>query len=247
MQKRWDSGERDRAFLHDYILELANLSMNYMAPLEAYKEGMKGEALMEPANWEIFMAVFRRHNTDQAKYFLSHRAAFEAKIGKEEVQQKAAEMYNYGLFACIESKDEEAFRALQKELRETGINGAEMIILHSDYGWARANENWTDYAKYMDQIQKKGGANAPFLNDAAWTVYENVDDKKVLKQALAWAEASVAEEKGYANMDTKAMILKKLGRKDEAIAAAKEAIELAKATGEPYEETEAALNEMLGK
>lgn len=247
MQKRWDAGERDRAFLHDYIIELANLNMNYMAPLDVFKEGMKGDALMDPLNWDIFKNVFRRHTSDQAKYFLSHRAAFEAKLGKDEVQQKAAEMYNFGLFSMMQTKDEEAFRALQKELRESGIEGAEMIILHSDFGWARANENWADYAKYMSLIQKGGGSNAPMLNDVAWTLYENVDDKKLLKQALVWAEASVAEDKGYANMDTKAMLLKKLGRKDEAIAAAKEAIELAKATGEPYEETEAALNEMLGK
>lgn len=247
MQKRWRQGDRDRAFLHDYILALADMNMEYMEPLAIYREGMNGAALLEPENWEIFVKVFRRTDTEWGKYFLSHMPDFEQRFGKEAVEAKALEMYNAGLWTACANDDKAALEAVKEEVRQSGLKGIEPMLLHADLQWAGNHSEWKEYASILNRLRGMKAVDTYILNSGAWMFYENVDDKKLLKTALVWANESVEEQKLYANMDTKAMVLMKLGRNDEAITVAKEAIEIAKASGEDYAETEAALNEMLGK
>ena len=85
------------------------------------------------------------------------------------------------------------------------------------------------------------------LNSYAWKFFLHVDKDKDLKKALEWSSRTCELEPIYSYLDTKAMLLMKLGRKDEAIATAQKAIEVAKANGEEYGETEVELNKMLGK
>jgi thiol-disulfide isomerase/thioredoxin len=63
------------------------------------------------------------------------------------------------------------------------------------------------------------------LNNIAWTLFENVLDKKALQDALLWSKRSrelSPDNSGY--LDTYANLLYKLGRKEEAIESEKEAL-----------------------
>jgi hypothetical protein len=92
----------------------------------------------------------------------------------------------------------------------------------------------------------KAGRTDQFnLNDAAWTFYEKVNQKSLLKKAEVWITQSVALERSSVNLDTQAMLLHKLGKKEAAIAAAQESIAMGKATGEDVSATEKALAEWL--
>lgn len=63
------------------------------------------------------------------------------------------------------------------------------------------------------------------LNSAAWTVFELDTDVAVLQDALRWSDRSLQfDPKNTSFMDTKANILYKLGKKEEAIALEKQAI-----------------------
>jgi thioredoxin 1 len=79
--------------------------------------------------------------------------------------------------------------------------------------------------------------DANTLNSIAWSYYENIDDKEMLLKAGTLAKRSIELESMYANNDTYAAILYKLGKKDEAEKAAVKAIELAKAEGSDFTET----------
>ena len=71
----------------------------------------------------------------------------------------------------------------------------------------------------------------------AWNFYETTDDKNYLKSALNWASTSVNENSNYMNNDTAAAVAFKLGDKKKATYYAKQAIKLAKESGEDFEET----------
>ena len=63
------------------------------------------------------------------------------------------------------------------------------------------------------------------LNSAAWTVFELDTDVAVLQDALRWSDRSLQfDPRNTSFMDTKANILYKLGKKEEAIALEKQAI-----------------------
>ncbi len=104
---------------------------------------------------------------------------------------------------------------------------------------------WKEFAKLRDQDiqahppQKVKDGYSLFdphaswmLNVDAWFVFERCDDKAVLERALAWSELAISLEDDAANIqvyDTKANILYKLGRVEEAIATEEKAIEIGKA------------------
>lgn len=245
LQAKYEAGNRDRQFLHGYIMELARANMDYQQPLAAYKPFMKDEALLDDDNWELFKFLFRRYDTEFAQYFLNHRTQFQAKFGKEEVDNKTLGIYNHRLYMACESKDKGAYEALKTDLKALHITDEELVLSQIDEQWFQATEDWKHYAEAIDAIQALGKANQYTLNGAAWTFYEKVNKKSLLKKALVWVNASIAIEKSSANLDTQAMVLHKLGYKDQAIAAARESIQMGKANDEDVSATEEALAQWL--
>lgn len=75
------------------------------------------------------------------------------------------------------------------------------------------------------------------LNRVAWSVFENSDDKSILKNAVEWTRTSIAINENYANMDTLAALWYKLGNKKQALETANRAIELAKDSEYDYSAT----------
>jgi len=75
------------------------------------------------------------------------------------------------------------------------------------------------------------GTYVPFLQGARYCLNNNVH----LDQGLAWAEQSVRIKETYSNLDAKARLLAKLGRKAEAVPVLKKARELAVAAKTPAE------------
>jgi thiol-disulfide isomerase/thioredoxin len=245
LQAKYEAGNRDRKFLHDYVLELARANMPYDKPLEDYKPFMRGDALLDADNWDLFKVLFRRYDSEFAQYFLNHRPQFEAKFGKEEVENKTLGFYNHRLYLACEAKDKTAYETLKSDVKTLQIKDEDLVLCQIDEQWFVANEDWKHYAEAIDALQTMGKANQYTLNGAAWTFYEKANKKSLLKKALLWVNASIAIEKSSANVDTQAMLLYKLGQKDQAIAAAKESIQMGKANDEDVSETEKALAKWL--
>ena len=83
------------------------------------------------------------------------------------------------------------------------------------------------------------------LNNIAWSVQEMTSDKKYLERALTWAKRSVDLKSEPFNNDTVAMILLKMGKKEDAIRYEKEALRLAKEKHQPVREYEESLKNMM--
>jgi dipeptidyl aminopeptidase/acylaminoacyl peptidase len=116
-------------------------------------------------------------------------------------------------------------------------------------GFYRTIVDWPAYtelrSEQINQIIAEKKFISPFfgLNGSAWDVFLHCNDSTSLRRALAWSELSIKLEKpadAIQLWDTKASILYKLGRKDEAIAAEHQAVELARQyaprndKGEPF-------------
>ncbi|MEY3443378.1 MAG: hypothetical protein RLZZ519_1659 [Bacteroidota bacterium] len=243
LKAKFDAGERDPKFLQTLIMELARANMDYSLPMEAYKPSMKGAALLEEGNWEIFKALFQRFDSEYATYFLLNRAEFEKKYGKDVVQNKALNLYDFAMYQVCESKDKAAYKTLKQELELAGFDSIKTVLLQVDLQWFQTVEDWKHYAKTIEKLGEAGRNDQFNLNNAAWLFYEKVDHKGLLNKAAEWIEQSVRLEKSSVNLDTQAMLLYKLGQKEAAIAAAKESIAMGKATGEDVSETEKALAE----
>ncbi len=120
-----------------------------------------------------------------------------------------------------------------------GEEDVDMKISYSKMEYYSLNKQWNDYAKVVSGIADKYASDDwQMLNGFAWTFYENISDKSMLKKAAKWAKKSISLDKNYYNTDTYASLLYKLGKYDDALKYAKEAVELAKKSNQDYSGTE---------
>jgi tetratricopeptide (TPR) repeat protein len=98
-----------------------------------------------------------------------------------------------------------------------------------------------NFETYLD---KYPSANSGFLNNAAWTFYEQVDEKERLEKAVKWSLASIASQDNFMYNDTAAALYFKLKNKNKAKEHAEKAIKLAKVHGEDASETEGLLKKI---
>ena len=102
--------------------------------------------------------------------------------------------------------------------------------------------------KYLADVQLFMATNPDLssqsLNAHAWRIYELSDDKILLAQAETWINKSIELEKNSYNLDTKASIQYKLGKKLEAMQAAKESIKLAGEEGSDPSATQETLEKI---
>jgi thioredoxin-related protein len=107
-----------------------------------------------------------------------------------------------------------------------------------------AAKDWKNYVKYVNKrLQKyppdRNGKNfGPFMGDEfqlnhyAWWLFKSCNDKRCLKKALPWIDLAIswANDSGKVSddIDTKANLLYRIGRKKEAITLEERAIESCK-------------------
>jgi hypothetical protein len=97
--------------------------------------------------------------------------------------------------------------------------------------------DWKNWAKYQDEkirnMEFKQGDGFWELNLPAWKAFLQCNDDEVLEKALQWSDISIKTDDPYPNfqcLDTKANLLYKLGRVQNAIEQEQKSIELVKET-----------------
>jgi len=111
------------------------------------------------------------------------------------------------------------------------------LILDYQISYYKKLKDWSQWAKYQDQKVDKLIKTDAFKTGNAWTYYElnlpawdaflHCNDKEVLKKALNWSNLSIKLGEPNPNcLDTRANLLYKLGRRNEAIAQQRKAIKL---------------------
>ena len=113
---------------------------------------------------------------------------------------------------------------------------AEKNLLTAKIRWYSYAKDWKNYTKFLvenleqdsAQIVADKGSNFFVLNNNAWQVFQHSEDKHELERAVSWSELALrflpSPDGNY--MDTKANLLYKLGKKDEALAVEAKASEL---------------------
>jgi thioredoxin-related protein len=244
LKKQFEAGEKNLEFLKN----LANLTV-YTEPdftakvLERYFAEKKD---LDKDDTDLLLQATTSAESPLYKVFESKKADIVAvvsdatynkinnnlklKVISSKAYNKETRSYNDDYFFT------EAEKVVGKE-------EAKKYILSQKAGNAFRNKDIPTYEKLMLEIYKDyTSASSNTLNSAAWNFFENVSTRSSLETALLWAQESVKKDGNYANMDTLANLYNKLGNKTEAKSWAQKSLELAKKSGEDYEDTEKLLN-----
>lgn len=108
-------------------------------------------------------------------------------------------------------------------------------MVNAKIGWYRAEKDWNNYTKYLVmRMDIVGLQNIPNdfwerygLNNSAWDIFLYSNNKDELEKAVAWSDWVIrGDPKPQAgDIDTKANLLYKLGKKEEAIALETKAVQ----------------------
>ena len=233
-KKKFDAGSSSPADMLQYITMRSGSCMPVETELVKYFNTQKDEDLISRQNWSVLWDFAGDPNSREFKYFVSHRTDFEKLYTADSVSKKTEDVYSSTLVGFTRKKepDVEGYKKMKEQILKLNLPSSEKIILNGDINLYAKTKDWSNYAKtavkYIDKYAKE---NYSLLNSVAWNFYENISDKTLLAKAEGWAKHSVELQPGYFNCDTYAAVLYKLGKKQEAQAAAEKAIELAQKDG----------------
>lgn len=123
---------------------------------------------------------------------------------------------------------------------EIGSAGARKAIRKGKLDWYQFNNDWENYYAIVIEIIEGGRlrdnpgnlGNKLALNDAAFSIFQHSSDKSKLEKALSWMDLVLSKMTDSSDFavdiyDTKAELLYKLARKEEALALEGRAVEIA--------------------
>ena len=232
MRERYESGDRDPAFLREY-LDVLLASMSEDAEAVAHEYLKTQPDWKTPENMELILQVAQSTDSELFRFLAKNRKDFEEAFGSSVVINQLQRVV---LNEVMQSRNampapDEMEALYQKAFPDL----APMLTAHFRMNYYQMAGDMPKFAEAaVAFIDGYGDDDAGQLNNVAWTFYESIDDKALLQKALGYAKRSVELEPGYANTDTLAALYYKLGKKKEAQKTAEQAIEMAKASGEDY-------------
>lgn len=233
LQRRFESGDRDKTFLANYADALT------MAGMDGYEHVTKAYLETE-SDWKspdniqfLFDYSKATYDSDLFKYMLKNEADFRKVIGEDKVDQKK----EFAAASDIRSQKVEVAdkEAVQNHFAryfgdDATSRGTAYYLQTLMYAPGEVNEQ-----KYLSEVMlfmaTSPELSSQVLNSHAWRIYELSDDRSHLSEANEWIDKSIQLEENSYNTDTKAAILYKLGEKKEALTMAERSVELAEKEG----------------
>jgi hypothetical protein len=244
LEKAYKSGERGLGLMKEYLSLLASAGLPTAEVFQVYMAAKAESELSSPNMWPMITGFLDNPDTREFRYLVRHADELSKQHTADSVNLLIYSISaNYFQSLIQQDSTGKAFQAGISKLTE---------LKHQELEKAKG---WAGICMSMRQGQlqdvlTKGdafftGVGQDFAmqqNQAAWWAFETGAKGKELETIDRWMERCLALDHSAANIDTRANIWFKQGKKAEAIALEEKAIELAKQNGEPTEGLTETLN-----
>jgi thiol-disulfide isomerase/thioredoxin len=245
LQKKYESGDRSPEFFANYVQTKGNLALDNSKEMKEYFATQKGAEITNRRNWKMISYYTRTTEAPEFKLLLNKRSDFAKVYTQDSVDHFILDIYNSELQRLINNNKTDKAQQIKNELAGMKLKDANRVIWSADAGMFEKKGDLQNYGATTAKVVEAYYLNDPFmLNNFSWTFYEKISDKNLLNKAASWSAKATQLEPSYANLDTHAAVLYKLGKKKEANAAAENAIATGKKAGEDVTETEALLKKI---
>ena len=229
-EKKYSAGNLSGDFIARYLGRLADAYMPATEVLQKYFATQKEDQLLTRTNWNIIYRFVTDDNSREFNWLLTHRKDYAVKYTKDSVNNKITDVFYKLLMSMTRYSNmtDAAYYSAKKKIKDSGFEGADRIFFMSDLGLYKIRGDNHSFVKLVyDGLDKFYGNDYTMLNSIAREVVSVTDSTKYLEKAKSWAERSIKIRSEADNNDTYASILFKLGKKEEAIKAEKEALRIA--------------------
>lgn len=243
LHKNYVSGDRDFYRLKSYAETLMAANMDGKEVMNELLKKTEAEKLINESGFDL-LANFSELQNSSFSFLLRNREKYQLLLGKEKWDTFISGVFVAEAIAAAKKNTPEKLQDASLFAMKHGIeNSSELSLLMK---WEYAQVTKKDLFESAEQYifpYKMNDANE--LNNAAWAIFENYDEPAKLEIAAKWAQVSVELKKDFANLDTYANILFKLGMLEEAKTAAMNSIEIGKIEAQDTAGTEKLLNEII--
>lgn len=225
-----------------YIELISSACFNSSPFVTTYIGSIKEEDLIKPNNWKLVKDHVSDYKSREANYLLKNVSLFESKFGKEEVQQKLMEFGSnyFDTYTKAKTYDKAGFEKAKLDFKALNWPNSEKTLFDADLQISSRFDKPNYYKLASKDFLKYYNNDANALNGMAWNYYEEVTDQEQLKSAVSMSKRACEIENNYANLDTYACVLYKVGNYPQAEKTAQLSIEKAKKENlkeEDYHET----------
>jgi thioredoxin-related protein len=247
LKKKFDKGEREPAFVKNLLDAAVKSGENEIASevMNIFMDTQKDLGTKE--NMDLLINSTQKIESKAYKYIVNNRAAFDKKYEKELVEYRILFEPSNEIIKKFTDNNQN----LDVEKAKTFLNQhiskeqTEQMVILATIQLSQMKQDLPALIKNFETyLDKYPSANSGFLNNAAWTFYEQVDEKERLEKAVKWSLASIASQDNFMYNDTAAALYFKLKNKNKAKVHAEKAIKLAKVHGEDASETEGLLKKI---
>ena len=230
LDKRFKKGDRNSEFMQKYIMTSSRAGIDVKEATDAYFSSKKPEELINSGDAELITNTVKSTSNPIYHFVLKNKSKFYAVADKGQVNQflEYTMMGELGQFARKGDMDafnlkKQEFIALDKEVGTKVVAFMDMNMLRRDPDQKKFYQAMADYAIKYDFD------NSENLNRYAWGIAEAKEKlgQELLNTAVKMAKRSVELNANFANIDTYAFLLNKVGQKEEAKVQAKKSVELA--------------------
>lgn len=259
-KQQYKDGKRDANFLFDYCYRLRDAHELDSLAINEYLNTQSIDDLSKEKNikfiYEFAVHAFKittPFNSIAFNFMLNNRGKFYKHFDHNQVDTRIIWIVHASIYEAIEKQNDTLFiesidvlkafdtgqTYIFKEMdgRTTGIITSKNLVLSSQMAYYEKANNSDKYNEVLKQYLEKAWNDYDELNTFAWKCYEKFHDRSKLEKAVECVERSIELNSTYANNDTYASLLYKLGKYDKALKEAEKAIELAKQKKLDYKET----------
>lgn len=171
--------------------------------------------------------------------FINETAKVNALMGQGFAQKKFTPIINEeeNTTAWLSKRDDKEFADLYKKVKDKYPAHADLLMARLKINSYQASKNYDAYMKNIGAYVTKYGKDLDPIELSGISAYVSVfsKDPAMLNKSLTWISKAYAIEPTHDRLNIKAGVLYKLGKKKEAIAVQKEAIEMIRKKENKYQ------------
>jgi thiol-disulfide isomerase/thioredoxin len=244
LQKRFNGGERAPDFLRQYVSALKKANEQYQSVADVLVQMVGLPALVEEENFKFLEGYINHDYRHRAYlYVASNQELFKEALGANRVSNYLSGAFNVRCYKLVEnaaSKSE--IRTFLQDVKSLLPERLDYFKARIDFYYNRGNEK-REFR--LARRYEKHCTDAKSLNALARYMLDvHSGNHTQLENALEWAERAILLEETVYTLETKAMILMELGRKQDAWEVAKRQVALSEQAKEHVEESRALLEKI---
>jgi len=210
------------------LIELAYLSRQNFKPYHHIVNSCLVVMEEEPAlDFQFIYDFATSYDNNAMHYLIGNAQEMKMRFGSDETNERIRQVVLSTVYQAIEEQDESILTQALQIIDKAQLPYSEHLKFELESSYFQHTRDWESYFSLSEAfIQKQGNTNPDILNKVSGICFRYIDNKRILKKALQFAEQAVNIEYSYQAHLNYAALLCKLERFEEAKKAANTAYKL---------------------